>query len=124
MTLLVPIDWTAAERLWPVERLDAAVGSVSDLELVLWLVVCTTLVLDVALTAYGLSNGFVERNPVMREALDSLGLAALFIAKFAALGIAVGFRLAWPEYSLVAPLGLAVPWTLAAAYNAVLLASL
>ena len=120
MSLLVPADWTAIERLWPIERL----GTVSDLEFALWVVVCSTLVLDIGLTAYGLSNGLVERNPVMREALDSIGLAALFIAKFAALGIALGFRLAWPEYSLVAPLGLAVPWTLAAAYNAVLLASL
>jgi len=124
MSSRVPTDWAAIERLSPVERFGTAFGSVSDLEIVLWLVVSSALVLDVGLTAYGLSNGFVERNPVMREALDSIGIAALFVAKFAAVGIAVGFRLAWPEYSLVAPLGLAVPWTLAAAYNAVLLTSL
>lgn len=124
MILLVPTDWTAVEYLRPAERLDALFGSVSDLELALWLVVCSTLVLDVGLTAYGLSNGFVERNPVMRQALDSIGIAALFVAKFLAVGIALGFRVAWPEYALVAPLGLAVPWTLATVYNAALLASL
>jgi len=124
MTSLDPTGWGVVDWRRSVERLETAFGSVSDLELLLWFVVGSALVLDVGLTAYGLSNGFVERNPVMRQALDTIGIAALFVAKFAALGIAVGFRVTWPEYALVAPLGLAVPWTLAALYNAVLLASL
>jgi len=124
MASLDPPDWIALGPGRRADRLWTALESVSDLELALWVVVCSALVLDVGLTMYGLSNGFVERNPVMRQALDTIGIAALFVAKFAALGIALGFRVTWPEYALVAPLGLAVPWTLAAAYNAALLASL
>lgn len=90
----------------------------------MWLVVCWTVVLDVGLTAYGLSIGLVERNPVMRHALDSVGLVALVAAKAVAVAYAVVFRLAWPEYAVFAPLGLAIPWVLVVVYNVVLLASL
>lgn len=106
----------------PVEEpLDAVPGSVSDLELLLWALVGWALVLDIVLTAYGLSVGLVERNPLMRQALDVFGLAALGIAKVLAVGIALLFRSVWPEYGLVAPVGLAVPWLLAVAFNAALL---
>lgn len=99
----------------------AVPGSVSDLELLLWALVCWALVLDIVLTAYGLSVGLVERNPLMRQALETFGLAALGIAKAAAVAVALLFRAVWPEYALVAPAGLAVPWLFAVAFNAALL---
>ena len=125
MIPLVPTDWAAAaDRVPTVQRVGGAIGPVSDLELVLWLLVCWTVVLDIGLTAYGLSVGLVERNPVIRHALDAVGLAALVAAKGVALAVAVVFRIVWPEYALVAPLGLAIPWVLVVVYNVTLLASL
>lgn len=98
-------------------------GAVSDLELLLWVLVCWALVLDIVLTAYGLSIGLVERNPLVRHALDTFGVISLAIAKAAAVGIALFFRSIWPEYAIVAPAGLAVPWLVAVALNAVLITS-
>ena len=105
------------------EYLGTSSGSVSDLELLLWVLVCWALLLDVVLTAYGLSIGLVERNPLMRQALDAFGVAALAFAKAAAVAIALGFRVVWPEYALLAPIGLAIPWTIAVLVNAALIAS-
>jgi len=121
---LVTTDPTALDSSAIDESLTSAPGSVSDLELLLWVLVCWALVLDIVLTAYGLSIGLVERNPLMRQALDVFGLAALGLAKAGAVGIALVFRFLWPEYAIVAPLGLAVPWVLAVVFNAALLASL
>jgi hypothetical protein len=119
VTESVAVESSAVE-----EYLGAALGSVSDLELVLWVLVLWALVLDIVLTAYGLSIGLIERNPVMRQALELFGLAALGVAKVAAVALAVAFRVTWPGYALVAPLGLAVPWVFAVVFNAALLASL
>jgi hypothetical protein len=105
------------------EYLGTSSGSVSDLELLLWVLVCWALLLDVVLTAYGLSIGLVERNPLMRQALNAFGVAALVFAKAAAVAVALGFRVVWPEYALLAPIGLAVPWTIAVLVNAALIAS-
>ena len=98
-------------------------GSVSDLELMLWVLVCWALVLDIVLTAYGLSIGLVERNPLVRHALETFGVVALAFTKAAAVGIALFFRSIWPEYAVVAPAGLAVPWLVAVALNAILITS-
>ena len=81
------------------EAFGAVSGSVSDLELLLWVLVCWTLTLDIVLTAYGLSIGLVERNPLMRHALDTFGVAALALAKAAAVTVALAFRAVWPEYA-------------------------
>lgn len=124
MNALVPTDLRLFDRSSTAENVSAVIGSASDLELVLWGVVFGTLLLDIGLTVYGLSVGLVERNPVMRHALDAVGIGALLVAKAVAVAIALGFRMAWPEYAIVAPLGLAVPWALAVVYNAALLASL
>lgn len=96
-------------------------AGVSDLEFALWTVVVTAMVLDVLLTAYGLSIGLVERNPIVRVAIDSFGFAVLAVVKLLALAIGVGFRLAVPRYALVAPAGLAVPWVFAVINNALLI---
>ncbi|WP_436909364.1 DUF5658 family protein [Halosimplex marinum] len=121
---LATTDPTAVDLSAVDEYLGSAPGSVSDLELLLWALVGWALVLDIVLTAYGLSIGLVERNPLMRQAIDTFGLAALGLAKAGAVGVALVFRLLWPEYAIVAPLGLAVPWVLAVLFNAALLASL
>ncbi|MFB6139885.1 MAG: DUF5658 family protein [Halosimplex sp.] len=120
---LATIDPIAADTSVD-EYLGTVPGSVSDLELLLWVLVCWALVMDIVLTAYGLSIGLVERNPLMRQALDLFGIAALGFAKAAAVAVALVFRVLWPEYALLAPLGLAVPWTVAVAINAALLASM
>jgi len=106
------------------EYLGTVSGTVSDLELLLWVLVCWALLLDIVLTAYGLSIGLVERNPLMRQALDAFGVAALAFAKAVAVAVAIGFRVAWPEYALLAPIGLAIPWTTAVLINAALIASI
>ncbi|WP_436928043.1 DUF5658 family protein [Halosimplex amylolyticum] len=121
---LFTTDPTAFDSSAIDEYLGAVSGSVSDLELLLWVLVCWALVLDIVLTAYGLSIGLVERNPLMRQALDVFGLSALALAKAGAVAVALGFRTLWPEYALVAPIGLAIPWVLAVVFNAALLASL
>ncbi|MFC7194182.1 DUF5658 family protein [Halosimplex aquaticum] len=121
---LFTTDPTAFDSSTIDEYLGAVSGSVSDLELLLWVLVCWALVLDIVLTAYGLSVGLVERNPLMRQALGAFGLSALALAKAAAVAVALVFRALWPEYALVAPIGLAIPWVLAVVFNAALLASL
>ncbi|WP_459192629.1 DUF5658 family protein [Halosimplex sp. J119] len=121
---LLTTDPTGLDSSTIDEYLGTVSGSVSDLELLLWVVVCWALVLDIVLTAYGLSVGLAERNPLMRQALDAFGLGALALAKAGAVALALVFRTIWPEYSLVAPIGLAVPWVLAVVFNAALLASL
>lgn len=119
----VLVDWTAFDAVGTDGSLGAVLGHASDLELVLWSLVVGASVLDVATTAYGLSTGLVERNPAMRLALDSFGLVALAGAKAAAVAFALGVRYAWPECALVAPLGLAVPWLLAAGVNVAVILS-
>lgn len=114
---LVLTDWTALDTLDTDDGLATVFGNASDLELLLWAVVLGALLLDVGTTAYGLSAGLVERNPVMRHALDSFGLAALAIAKAGAVTFALAVRYAWPECALIVPLGLAVPWLLATGIN-------
>ena len=102
---------------------SGAVAGVSSLELGLWLVVFAALVLDVATTAYGLSIGLVERNPLVREGIDSVGLVALPVLKLAAVGVALACRRVWPAYAVVVPLGLAIPWSLAVGINLALILS-
>jgi hypothetical protein len=93
------------------------------LEAALWLVVLVAMVLDIATTAYGLSVGLVERNPVVRAALDAFGVAALAAIKVGALALALACRRAWPASALVVPLGLAIPWSLAVGINLALILS-
>lgn len=105
---------------------DDGVGpfaSVSSLELGLWLVVVVAMLLDIVTTAYGLSNGLVERNPVVRRALDTFGLAVLPVLKLAAVALGLACRRAWPACAYVVPVGLAVPWSVAVGVNLALILS-
>lgn len=102
-------------------RLRRIHSDTSRLEYALWGVVLLAMALDIALTAYGLSIGLVERNPIVRVVIDSFGIAVMAVVKLIALAIGVGFRLAVPRYGLVAPAGLAVPWVVAVINNAALI---
>ena len=117
MQLIVLADWTVIDAFGSESGASAALDQMSDLERALWLVVLGALVLDIATTAYGLSIGLVEQNPVVRQALEAFGFAALVVAKGGAVTIAVAARFAYPKCALVAPLGLAVPWVLAVGVN-------
>jgi len=119
----IPIETTppVAEGAWGgTDRLiDLPTG-----ETALWVVVVAALAADVYTTALGLQAGLVEGNPAMRWAIAQGGFAALALAKVAALGLGGLLRAVRPQYRLVVPLGLAVPWLATVAVNAVTLATL
>jgi hypothetical protein len=110
---LLLVDWTALDVSDVDDSLVAAFGNVSNLELLLWTVVLGAAAMDIVVTTYGLSAGFVERNPAIRPAIEALGPAALVLAKAAAVGFALVVRHVWPQSALVVPVALAVPWLLA-----------
>jgi hypothetical protein len=101
-----------------------ATADVSPVEATLWLVVVASVVLDVYTTSLGLSAGLTEGNPLMRWAIDGLGVGGLALAKLLVLGCAGLFRDTVPRYGAVIALGLAVPWALAVVLNVVTLATL
>ena len=90
----------------------------------LWAVAALALVGDLWLTAYGLSLGYAEANPLARIALGVAGTTGLALLKLLALGVGVAARQYLPRrYAPVVPLGLACPWLAAIASNAVLIAA-
>jgi hypothetical protein len=82
------------------------------------MLVVLTLVLDVYLTYEGLQHGYAEGNPVMGTLIEEAGFVALGAAKAGVLGVAVLYRSLRPEYAIVIPLGVALPWLSAVAVNA------
>lgn len=77
---------------------------------------------DVVLTAQGVSAGLVESNPVAAWALGVGGVGGLVLLKGLALAVGVCGWLALPGRArAIAPLGLALPWTVAVAVNGWLL---
>jgi len=80
------------------------------------------LVADVLLTNAGLAQGLREGNPIMRWAIGAGGIAALVLAKAAAIALGVAVRLLRPRAGGLVPAGLAAPWLLAVAVNAVMIA--
>lgn len=93
----------------------------ATVELELWLVVLSTLTLDIVLTYLGLQSGLTEGNPVMGYAFEHVGFAVLGLVKVVVLGTAGLAREYAPEYGPVIPLGLAVPWLFASVVNYALL---
>ena len=90
----------------------------------LWAAVVLALVGDLWLTAYGLSRGYAEMNPLARSVLAVHGVAGLGGLKLLALGVGVAGRSLLPRrYAPVVPLGLVAPWAFAVCSNAVLLAT-
>jgi hypothetical protein len=100
-----------------------AIQRLRDRERGLWAVVVVAMALDVLLTAYGLSIGLQEMNPIARRALDVAGAFGLVGLKLTAL--AVGLCCCWlvpGRYRPVVPLGLALPSLAAVGINAALIA--
>lgn len=104
-------------RAW----LERQYAELSRVELGLWLVVLSTLTLDVVLTYVGLRSGLSEGNPVMGYAFEHVGFAVLGLVKVVVLGTAGLAREFAPEYGPVIPLGLAIPWLAASVVNYALL---
>lgn len=92
-------------------------------ELALWALVAATLLGDVATTLGGLRLGLAESNPLVAGALALGGVAGFLGVKAAVLGVAVALRAAYPAYRVAVPLGLALPWALAASANVALIAA-
>lgn len=103
----------------PTGTLSACLSLLGERERTLWVAVAVTYVLDIALTAHGLSVGFAEGNPVARAAMGAVGpLTAMVALKTAVVGIAVVFaRVAPPDGRPLIPLAVATPWGLASAWN-------
>lgn len=104
-------------RAW-IERRHA---ELAEVELALWLVVLSTLTLDVILTYIGLQSGLMEGNPIMGYAFEHVGFAVLGLVKVVVLGTAGLAREFAPEYGPIIPLGLAIPWLFASVVNYVLI---
>lgn len=124
-----PVATTDPGKLRPsvvggMSRVSEWVNCLDPRECQLWLVAVAALALDVWLTYLGLRLGFVEGNPVLAIGIELIGITAVGVAKLAAVSVGVVCRVLWPAYALAVPLGLAVPWLLAAALNTARLLSL
>lgn len=102
--------------------IDRVVDAATRHERALWAVVAVALVADVSLTYAGLTQGLTEGNPVMRWAIGWGGIGALVLAKMCILGVGVVAAKLRPNEAGVVPLGLAIPWLLAATINAAVIA--
>ncbi|WP_143085728.1 DUF5658 family protein [Halogranum rubrum] len=95
-------------------------------EVTLWALALVTLALDVVTTTYGLEVGLAEMNPFVNYLLPTLGLAGTFVV-LKSFALLVGVAAWWTMPSKVrgvVPLGLALPWGIAAVSNTVLLAGI
>jgi predicted anti-sigma-YlaC factor YlaD len=110
----------------PTSRLDAVIldgcARLAPHEPALWAVALAGLVLDIVLTAYGLSLGLTELNPVARDLMAAYTpLGAMVMLKSVALVVGlVGWVLVPRVARAVVPACLAVPWWIAVGINATL----
>lgn len=106
----------APNRSGPVETL-ASWRAVID-ERLLWSVVLCVFVLDLATTAFGLSVGLSELNPIAASLLATHGIASLVVVKSAVLAVGVlCYSIVPDRHGILVPLGLALPWGLAVVVN-------
>lgn len=105
-------------------RLRSITEQIAGVEHQLWLVALSAAALDVYLTYKGLQFGLSEGNPVMAALIHESGIAALALAKAVLFAVAGGIRVLRPSWGPWLPLGLAIPWILAAGINVTLLATL
>jgi hypothetical protein len=112
---------TAVEQgYWDGTTGDRTVAeSLAAIEPYLWGFLVVVLLADVVSTYVGLQVGMTEGNPAMRLAIESAGIAALVGVKLAVLGFGAGVRKLLDERGAVVPLGLALPWFVAASINAI-----
>jgi hypothetical protein len=107
-----------ADRSSTTGRVGSVVDHLVAVESYLWAILVATLFVDVLLTHYGLQVGLSEGNPLMRFAIETAGIAALAAAKVLIVVVGVGVRRSLDEQGVVVPLGLALPWFVAASINA------
>lgn len=92
----------------------------SALERRLWLLVAIALLADTASTIYGVEAGYVEGNPLMRYALDSLGVVGIVAITSGVLAVAVACRpLLDGVHRPYVPAAVSTPWIAAALVNVV-----
>ncbi|WP_435066977.1 DUF5658 family protein [Haloplanus sp. C73] len=102
-------------------RLATAVARLTDHETRLWGVVVATCLADIVLTTYGLRLGLAEGNPLAAALVGRIGaVPALALLKTGAVGVAVtGWAVVPDDYRALIPAGIALPWVVASAANAV-----
>lgn len=105
---------------------DRLVTVAGRLERPIWCIVAASLLLDAVLTGYGLRFGLAEANPVADLLIRRFGfLYALVALKGAAIAVAlVGWAALPRRVRVIVPVGLAIPWCVAVAINAVALAGI
>lgn len=103
---------------------DRWASALARRERALWGMVLLATLADVASTLAGLRLGLAEGNPLVAGILHDAGLAGFLGVKVLALGVGLGARVALPQFRVAVPLGLALPWAVAACVNVVLIASL
>jgi hypothetical protein len=96
---------------------------VGSVEPWLWGLVGVSLVLDVALTAYGLGLGLEEANPIARALFSMIGvIEAMLLLKGIVLALGIVAWVSLPRrYRAVVPIGIALPWLVASTINASLI---
>ncbi|MFA9415230.1 DUF5658 family protein [Natrinema sp. HArc-T2] len=95
-------------------------GDISSggLERLLWVVVAVALIADVVTTFVGLQLGLSESNPAARGAIEGHGVAGMLALKAFAISVGLVCRLLLERpYRPIVPVGLAVPWLVAATLN-------
>jgi hypothetical protein len=108
------------------ERLTERYPLLASADAWLWGFVAVALVLDVALTYYGLAAGLQEGNPLARSLFERYGvLPSMLLLKGAVVCVALLAYVSLPErYQPVVPLGIALPWFVASLINASLIVQL
>lgn len=115
------------ETALPTARVETAIldgcARLAPHEPTLWAVALAGLLLDIALTAYGLSVGLTELNPVARDLMAAYSpLGAMVLLKSVALVVGgLGWLVVPRVARAVVPACLAVPWWIAVAVNATLI---
>lgn len=107
---------------WPTRLGRRILETASVYERELWFVVVGGMLVDVTLTVHGLQLGLQELNPVARAALATLGVPALYGLKAIALAMGVVCAYLIPDrYTVLVPLGLAIPTLFAVVVNTTLI---
>ncbi|MFC5366672.1 DUF5658 family protein [Salinirubrum litoreum] len=123
------LSTSPGEATLPTKRVEASIldGCVrlGPHEPTLWALALAGLLLDIGLTAYGLSLGLTELNPVARDLMAAYSpLGAMVLLKSVALIVGgLGWLIVPRVARAVVPACLAVPWWTAVIINATLILS-
>lgn len=115
-------EYGSPSRAWLPQTSGDIAGALARRERLLWGLAVVALLADLVTTLVGLQIGLAEGNPLIDSVLHSTGALGFFLVKVAALGVAAAVRLYVPRFRVVIPLGIALPWLLAACINVSLIA--